>query len=783
MSEVVPATGEGLNELDATVEANVTLNPADELEANNDQGISKDLYIDQPMDDGTGLVLEKPTAMTPTKSFKNDSASGRYSPHRSAKVATPSRKEHQRDIPHNPAGLHKNVAEMVGGGDGEDLLVKVNEKLLPGEELMDSFNVFFEEGMMPFNVVLFYICISFGLAIFYFAYRMFLRMCYRFGIIHPQKISFKRGIMVVTSYGRLLMWHAEAEQKKSPNMVNYDWCNWYNPKNFLKLAIDAIRIVTFNYKLIGLHNTCAPPMKYTTSTFFGVYHLRDLRQLSVVSESQAPCCGLCCCCPNFSSSICLCFTGACDDDVNNIESISPGIRAEKSWANYINDILHGNESGTSSDGPLIAKRTHMVYIDLETNRYDKVHEKSAREIVEELSELAGQILAHNNQIIPLFKGEGVERDDIIISDAHKPIVHNDGKVTLPSALFPLFPHETVLAVHGQIFRPKFYQWVLAFLTLGLYYIFYLRPKRYLRTAFVTTTHRIAEFIINQREGCVPEHGSNYVFAQRSFFPRRVEQHGFISRSRNRISVGLMTDFGALSINFDSFGRADTFQNVLTFYELFSKNENYPIYSSIPRPVNTVEITGIERTIIHLQEGEYVIGRYQGENVWRPFPGCEMICNTKACCYPLYPFLPWLLTCSLRPKRNVASIVLTNKSVYFLSAVTNYTCTYCSLSNNFNMAYAPLADFLGVSTQIDTFGKEWCARRIWQLICCCDVVRAIFPTYSQEYSTEATVSTGVYLSINGRAIGPTRPREEMDQLDMIVAQAQKAIWDANQTSPV
>jgi len=200
-------------------------------------------------------------------------------------------------------------------------------------------------------------------------------------------------------------------------------------------------------------------------------------------------------------------------------------------------------------------------------------------------------------------------------------------------------------------------------------------------------------------------------------------------------------------------------------------------------VNTVDVTGLEKTIIHLQEGEYVIGRYQGENVWRPFPGCEMLCNTKNCCYPLYPFLPWLLTCSLRPKRNVASIVLTNKSVYFLSSVTNYTCTYCSLSDNFNMAYAPLSDFLGVSTQIDTFGKEWCARRIWQLICCCDAVKAILPTYIQDYSTEATVSTGVYLSIDGHAIGPTRPRKEMDELDMIVAQAQKAIWDANENNPV
>jgi hypothetical protein len=696
-----------------------------------------------------------------------------------AKLALPGKSSKIHPLPPNPAGFHANVLKHIGGGD-EDVFKKVRDKLLEGEEVMDSFNVFMPTGMLLQWQVNMYIIMTCGLALFYFAFRALCRFAYARGWCSPAFIGFSRSVMVVTSYGRLLVWKVEAEQRKDGNMITYDVTNPMNPKNCLKACIDVFRISTQNYKLVNCQQTCAPPMSYHMTTLCAVYHLKDLRQLSVLSSSTATC-GLSCCCPNFKSQVAMCFTGATDDDVAfDFSELNVGIESVSGWASTINSILNGDSddhNGSDKGTGSILQRVSspdVIYIDISTNKFDKVHEDQGATIVETLSNLATQILAHNKTLGPVFKGAALD-DKHVVEDKNATIVHNDGHITIPAPYFPMLPGEQILQVHGQIFRPKFIEWIYTLFTFGFYYLFYIRPKRYNRTAFIITTHRISEIIVSQREGCVPNHGANYGFGARSFFPRRVEQHGFVSRSRNRVAGGIMTDFGPLQISFDMFGRRDVFQQFLKFFEFFVTNDGeYPVYQ-MTLPDKPVQLSGVEASIIRLQPGEHVVGRIQGTNNWRPLPYCEKICNTHCCPSPCYPWIPWLLCCSLRPKRQVSSIVVTNRVVYFMSAITNYTCNYFALKDSFSMSYAPVANFVGVSTTIDSAGKEWCARRMWQWMCCCNFVRAMFPVALHTYEVKGSVSSGAHVLVSG---GPMafHPIADIDAFDMVVARVQKTIWD-------
>lgn len=693
--------------------------------------------------------------------------------HRHANIATPKKSIKQRPIPANPPGLHKNVTNIIGD---DDVLEKVKGKLLEGEEIMDSFNVFMPEGMMPMWKVYFLCFITCGLALFYFAYRAFLRFLYNHKWLYPTSVGFSRGVMIVTSYGRLLVWNVDAIQKKEADMVSYNWKNPQHPKNYLKACVDFIKVVTLNYKLINMRETCAPPMSYKTSTFFGSYHVGELRQLSVLSTATAPCFRMCCCCPYFTSSIALCFTGATTEDIGSgYGDLSVGIEPVWYWSNYLNELLRGlsGDGGSNDTGLLDKPKTpHTIFIDMSTSHHDTVHQDDCAKVVEELSDIAKQVLAHNKVIKPVFSGECTTQEDIFVPDTNASIVHTGGKVTIPAPYFPLLPGESILTVHGQMYRAKFIDWIMTLFTFGLWYVFFIRPKRYNRTAFLVTTHRIAEIIISQREGCVPSHGANYSFAARSFFPRSIQQHGFVTRSRNRVSGGVVTDFGPISLTFDLMGREDAFDDFQHFFKVFNNNDKYPVYN-VKKPELEVNLSGVEAGIISLQKGEFVIGRFQGDNNWRPLWPCETCCNADVT--PCYPWIPWLLCLTLRPRRQVSSIVITNRCVYFLSAITNYTCNCCALRDAFNMAYAPLKDFVGVATHVDSVGAEWCARRMWQWVCCCDAARELYPINMHTYFTDASFSSGVHIAIHG---GPVafRPTEEMDAFDMVVARAQKAIFD-------
>lgn len=194
------------------------------------------------------------------------------------------------------------------------------------------------------------------------------------------------------------------------------------------------------------------------------------------------------------------------------------------------------------------------------------------------------------------------------------------------------------------------------------------------------------------------------------------------------------------------------------------------------PEKEVKLSGVEASVIKLQPGEFVVGRFQGTNNWRPFPCFEKCCNTHVCGQPCYPWIPWLLSCSLRPKRQYSSIIITTKSVFFMSAITNYTCNFMALRDSFALTYAPLGDFVGVQTSVKSKGREWCARRMWQWVCCCNFCRAMLPIAKHVYEMKGSVSSGVHVLVGG---GPMafHPVEDINAFDMVVAKVQKAIWDA------
>lgn len=687
------------------------------------------------------------------------------SPKKNAKTLSPPNSE-------RPPGFHSNVIKLMS----EDVQTVINKKLLPNEDIMDSFNVMLPLGFLPQWKVIFLCVITGGLALFYFAYRAFLRFLYRRKWITPKLVGFRSAIMVVTSFGRVMVWEVEATQRKDGNMVSYSRTN--HIQNIVKGIIDCIKAVTNGYKLIGLVNTCAPPMSYDVTTLFAVYHLRDLRQLSLLSQASNPC-GIWYCCPNFTCQVAMCFTGSTESDLSGeFSNLGAGICSVGNWTETINQLLNGSseENDASSNQGFLTAKPSVIYLEIETSKADSVHSSSSTTVLNELADFANQILAHNKTIGPVFKGDPV--DDGIMSDTTDNVIVSDaGKVKIPRDYFPLLVGEQILAVHGQIFRPKFYEWILTLLTIGIYYFFFISPKKRNRTAFIITTHRISEIIIDQRSGRVPTTFDDFTLAVRNFFPRRVLQHGFISRSKNRVSGGVVCDFGAIQMTFDMYGRRDSFDAFLKFYKFFRAGcDNYPLYD-VQKPDNVVQLTNVERQVIELTKGEYLVGRCQGTNKWRPllFP-LGICCNAYVCPGVCYPWPAWLLCCTLRPKRQVSSIIVTNKAVYMMSAITNYTCNFFSVKDSFVLSYAPLADFTGVKTKVSSKGKEWCARRCWQNICCCDICKAAYPISKSTWEVTGSVANGTYINVGGgpKAFAPT---DEFDSFDIVAARVQKAIWDA------
>jgi hypothetical protein len=60
------------------------------------------------------------------------------------------------------------------------------------------------------------------------------------------------------------------------------------------------------------------------------------------------------------------------------------------------------------------------------------------------------------------------------------MVYDDGKITLPKEWFPLLPQEYVVATTGQTYTMTKMEWIRAILSLGLYYFFHIRKRKFLR---------------------------------------------------------------------------------------------------------------------------------------------------------------------------------------------------------------------------------------------------------------------------------------------------------------
>ena len=224
-----------------------------------------------PVDKEDIISPPTPVTLNTTSPSSPSSLPSKVSPDspRNCKIASPQKSEKKAFADH-PDGFHANVEKIINGHNesNKDTESLINKKLLPGEEIMESFNVMLPDGMWPQWQIILICIITCGLALFYFLYKAFLRMLYRNKLITPKSVGFKRAVMIVTSLGRVMLWEVEAVQQKASNMVNYQTS--VDPLSLfqsgLKAFIDCFKAITMNYSLIGLTNTCAPPMTYKVST-------------------------------------------------------------------------------------------------------------------------------------------------------------------------------------------------------------------------------------------------------------------------------------------------------------------------------------------------------------------------------------------------------------------------------------------------------------------------------------------------------------------------------------
>jgi hypothetical protein len=95
--------------------------------------------------------------------------------------------------------------------------------------------------------------------------------------------------------------------------------------------------------------------------------------------------------------------------------------------------------------------------------------------------------------------------------------------------------------------------VLSVVTMGLYYCYRVREKRFERSALILTNKRLIVLDIRQRAGMVPDHMSEFFIGLRSYFPGDITGGYLNSENRKHLTIGIDCCGGHLCIDFPMCG--------------------------------------------------------------------------------------------------------------------------------------------------------------------------------------------------------------------------------------
>lgn len=362
-------------------------------------------------------------------------------------------------------------------------------------------------------------------------------------------------------------------------------------------------------------------------------------------------------------------------------------------------------------------------------------------------------------------------------------------------------NEEIIAVSGQVRSLTCWEWFMSIISCGINYCCKYRRRKYTRSAIVLTNKRLITMDLYERSGSIPATLSNFSVQVRSYVLEKVISGYIRSTDPNSLEAGIETPSGLISIFFLGTGRkAMAFAQAMQMSVARRQSKVDLLKYKQPAEYFTKDKSTDLALLPLLGEEETLIDWMRGEKIWERFGqtqpdgltnylrqslsywggrclGCDgLICDCPDvghCCSPecldkntlcmmkgnelmstccLWPCLPYVLTCALRPFQTREDIIVTDMTMMRFVRTQNWgfcgclrfcglmSRGFCTSQDNFTISWEPIESFSGFNILIHGAGSENVIRRCCAGNCigkeCCpstsnlpSVRRPFFPPHS------------------------------------------------------
>lgn len=650
------------------------------------------------------------------------------------------------ELPH-PVGLSALVEELV------DLPSQaLQRELQPGENVVASYDVYFPSRYIPRWKVILLCFMTLGGYFIYMLYQRLLAWFYKRRYCTPALVQMTRGTMAVTDKGRAICWSSHTVQTLSKAG-----------------GADPVQVLV----RLCFPKTFQQPVTYTTETEVRTWNLNDLRQMSTYFDSDFGCRYFLCvgpgCCLTYKARLALQFNEFDYYKTNTSKYISVAPRLH-----FLDRMkkLAEDSAAMCEQWVGLAHQENTIMITGKTE--DAVHDCNPHDVMDDLTRLQSGIMQHIPAQPDVFLPAGgansmneasARATSWLMSDREDvQLVDDSGKVQLPKRYLPLLPGEHVTGAMGMVYRMKCFEWFLTLITVGIYYIVAVRPKKMERSACVITNKRFVEVLIRQRAGTIPSHLGEVTLQVRSFFPQTVTA-GYIKGSsylscsgmcltrKNNIEASIQTPAGDITIN----APATQIAFIRALHYTVSRGESLDM-SVAPVNAEDTKLDDVyERDAVPLFGDEKLLRRLNGGGEWEPVCTDNKLCvqmANDACVMPgeprgqgvcsketlgsCFPCLPWCCTCGLRPYYEKKNLIVTDKTLFFVKGRRNYPLLKCLATyDSYTVAWVPIRSFRATELSIKAFGDENWYKRLayncgksnnccrWLSANCCPVITSAY----------------------------------------------------------
>lgn len=391
----------------------------------------------------------------------------------------------------NQVGLSRNVDEL--SEKPKNFLDRV---LLPGERVVKEFDCYFPSNFIPRWKLIALLILTCGLYCFVLLKRAIERWCYKHRCCTPAVVEFVRGKLVITDRFRVICWNTRTQQIKTGKGCCCGLCG----------------------------ELCAAPVIFDVDMEHRVYDANKIRQVAMYHSSQALC--LFCCMMN-ESGISISFEEFVDVDGLFISSGSSSkfIHRVRSYLGTVQHYL----GLTTND--------HTVYIT--SGQMDAIHQGDSISTVVELSKLQEEIL----RVLPqqqdiLVKNPALKSKDFsLVDDVSGFSMLDENKIRISTKWVHLAPGEQILSACMESYRMSCWDIILSVMTIGLFYLFYVKKRKQVGGILIVTNKRIVEIVTKCKKiGFIPVSLDNAFVSATSYYPGQINGGSMQSRGKNHRSL-------------------------------------------------------------------------------------------------------------------------------------------------------------------------------------------------------------------------------------------------------